>query len=180
MLGKKFALLFFLSLIFAVSHAQSYYMHEAAEDSDGGGPFAGLLGMALLFGVVYIISNIHESHKVSQKRQEEKFFNMKIAKSVADNTLEKHPDISIYQNNEYWIKGFEKAYYDIAYGTPFPASQTQLDQLLLEYKTLSEQGHLIQARKVMESIGYCQHMLFNTEQLKKEREAKQRNGHYTC
>ena len=54
----KFLFLGLYLLCFCIKiSAQSYYMHEAAEDSEGG-PFSGIAGLLLIIGIGYVIDKL--------------------------------------------------------------------------------------------------------------------------
>ena len=42
---------------FSKISAQSHYMHEAAEDNEGG-PLSGITGLLLIIGIVYVLDKI--------------------------------------------------------------------------------------------------------------------------
>lgn len=43
--------------MYQIISAQAYYMHEAAEDNDGG-PFSGITGLLLIIGIGYILDKL--------------------------------------------------------------------------------------------------------------------------
>ena len=56
----KTKLLFLVAIIsssFSKISAQSYYMHEAAEDNEGG-PLSGISGLLLIIGIIYVLEKI--------------------------------------------------------------------------------------------------------------------------
>ena len=81
--------------------AQSVYMHEAQEEAleqeKEGGPFTGIVGVLLFFGIVYVVGNLWDSHKDNQKRREEYTQKKKVSDSIANEHLVKETSISKYQ-----------------------------------------------------------------------------------
>ena len=88
--------------------AQSVYMHEAQEEAleqeKEGGPFTGIVGILLFFGIVYVIGNLWDSHKDNQKQREEYKQKKKVSDSIANEHLVKEVSISKYQYKEAWQK----------------------------------------------------------------------------
>lgn len=140
--------------------AQSVYMHEAQEEAleqeKEGGPFTGIVGVLLFFGIVYVIGNLWDSHKDNQKQREEYKQKKKVSDSIANEHLVKEVSISKYQYKEAWQKGYKRATYDRLYKTPRKLVGKTIDDLIAEYRHTCELGHIVQADKIMEEIGYFQ------------------------
>ena len=147
-----------LSLI--VSLAQSVYMHEAQEEAleqeKDGGAFSGIVGAILFFGIVYVIGILWDSHKDSKKRSEDYKQKKEFSDSIAEIQLVKEISISKYQYKESWQKGYKRATYDRLYKTPRKLVGKTIDDLIAEYRHTCELGHIVQANKIMEEIGYFQ------------------------
>ena len=147
-----------LSLI--VSLAQSVYMHEAQEEAmdqeKDGGAFSGIVGAILFFGIVYVIGNLWDSHKKKKKRSEDYKQKKEFSDSIAEIQLVKEISISKYQYKESWQKGYKRATYDRLYKTPRKLVGKTIDDLIAEYRHTCELGHIVQANKIMEEIGYFQ------------------------
>lgn len=75
MLKKFLCILCLISISLMDSKAQSVYMHEAQEEAleleEEGVPFIGIIGTLLLFSTIYVVGNLWDSHKETQKRMEE-------------------------------------------------------------------------------------------------------------
>lgn len=140
--------------------AQSVYMHEAQEEAleqeKEGCPFTGIVGVLLFFGIVYVIGNLWDSHKDNQKQREEYKQKKKVSDSIANEHLVKEVSISKYQYKEAWQKGYKRATYDRLYKTPRKLVGKTIDDLIAEYRHTCELGHIVQADKIMEEIGYFQ------------------------
>lgn len=156
-------ILFFLCLVclpLMASQAQSVYMHEAQEEAleqeKEGGSFTGIVGALLFFGIVYVVGSLWDSHKDNQKRREEYKQKKKVSDSIANEHLVKEVSISKYQNKEAWQKGYKRATYDRLYKTPRKLVGKTIDDLIAEYRHTCELGHIVQADKIMEEIGYFQ------------------------
>ena len=137
------------------SQAQSVYMHEAQEEAleqeKEGGQFTGIVGVLLFFGIVYVVGSLWDSQKDNQKRREEYKQKKKVSDSIANET-----SISKYQYKEAWQKGYKRATYDRLYKTPKKLAGKTIDDLIAEYRHTCELGHIVQADKIMEEIGYFQ------------------------
>ena len=142
------------------SQAQSVYMHEAQEEAleqeKEVGPFTGIVGVLLFFGIVYVVGNLWDSHKDHQKQREEYKQKKKVSDSIATEHLVKEACISKYQYKEAWQKGYKRATYDRLYKTPRKLVGKTIDDLIAEYRHTCELGHIVQADKIMEEIGYFQ------------------------
>ena len=150
------------------SKAQSAYMYEVAEDADGSNPLAGLVGLIFIVGVVYIISNYCEKIKIAKKEEKNKLLDIKIAKSVAEDSLQRYPNISNYQNRASWRDGYIQAMYDIQHNKIHYLYNKTIEDLKDEYKKMCEAGHYVQAEKVMKEIGYFEHLEHDSTILVKE------------
>lgn len=95
-----------------------------------------------------------------------------ISTKVATTIIQKHKDISKYQNKESWQKGFANATYDISHNRVKSLAGRTVDDLIQEYRTLCEKGHLIQAESIMEQIGYFQKLEYNQKQIETEKNTK--------
>ena len=141
-------------------HAQSVYMHEAQEEAmeqeKEGGSFTGIVGALLFFGIIYVIAILHDSNKENKERIEEYKKKKSYTDSVADRSLYENINISKYQRKEAWQKGYKRAEYDRTFGTPRQLYGMTIDDLIAEYRHTCELGHIVQADKIMEEIGYFQ------------------------
>ena len=135
-------------------------MHEAQEEAleqeKEGGSFTGIVGVLLFFGIVYVVGNLWDSHKDNQKRREEYKQKKIVSDSIANEHLVKEVSISKYQYKEAWQKGYKRATYDRLYKTPRKLVGKTIDDLIAEYRQTCELGHVVQADKIMEEIGYFQ------------------------
>ena len=135
-------------------------MHEAQEEAldqeKEGGPDTGIVGELLFFGIVYVVGNLWDSHKDNQKRREEYTQKKKVSDSIANEHLVKETSISKYHYKEAWQKGYKRATYDRLYKTPKKLVGKTIDDLIAEYRHTCELGHIVQADKRMEKIGYFQ------------------------
>ena len=160
MLKRILCVLCLVCLPLMESQAQSVYMHEAQEEAleqeIGGGPFTGIVGVLLFFGIVYVVGNLWDSHKDYQKQREEYKQKKKVSDSIATEHLVKEACISKYQYKEAWQKGYKRATYDRLYKTPRKLVGKTIDDLIAEYRHTCELGHIVQADKIMEEIGYFQ------------------------
>ena len=75
---KRNALLLLSQLISVNIWAQSVYMHEAQEESEGTNIFDVLLGFAIFASIIWLISKISENYKSKKKAQREKRGNWKL------------------------------------------------------------------------------------------------------
>ena len=64
-------LLFVLFLFIAISVKAQYYMHEAAEDSEGGF-WDGIIGAVILFGGIWLVGNISSWYSETKKYKDER------------------------------------------------------------------------------------------------------------
>lgn len=148
----------FMSLL--ICQAQSVYMHEAQEDvmeqEKEGGLFTGIVGLLLFFGIVYVVGNMWDSHKESLKQREEYKQKKTVSDNIANENLVKDVNISKYQHKQAWQKGYKQATYDTLYKTPRKLVGKTIDDLIAEYRHTCELGHIVQANKIMEEIGYFQ------------------------
>lgn len=160
MLKRILCILCLVCLPLMASQAQSVYMHEAQEDAleqeEEGGPFAGIVSVLLFFGIVYVVSKLWDSHKDNQKRREEYKQKKEFSDSIAKEHLVKEVSISKYQYKEAWQEGYKRATYDRLYKTPRKLVGKTIDDLIAEYRHTCELGHIVQADKIMEEIGYFQ------------------------
>ena len=135
-------------------------MHEAQEEAmeqeKDGSLFTGIVGALLFFGIVYVIGNLWDSHKDNQKRREEYKQRKEVSDSIANEHLVKEINISKYQHKEAWQKGYKRATYDRLYKTPRKLVGKTIEDLIAEYRHTCELGHIVQADKIMEEIGYFQ------------------------
>lgn len=97
-----------------------------------------------------------DSHKDNQKRREEYTQKKKVSDSIANEHLVKETSISKYQYKEAWQKEYKRATYDRLYKTPRKLVGKTIDDLIAEYRHTCELGHIVQADKIMEEIGYFQ------------------------
>ena len=149
-----------LVLFLAPIHAQSVYMHEAQEEAmeqeKEGGTFTGIVGTILLFGIIYFFATIHDTRKEHKERREEYMRKKSYTDSIADSSINRNVNISKYQRKEAWQKGYKRAEYDRIFGTPRKLDDKTIEDLIAEYRHLCELGHIVQADKIMEEIGYFQ------------------------
>ena len=149
-----------LALFLAPIHAQSVYMHEAQEEAmeqeKEGGTFTGIVGTILLFGIIYFLATIHDTRKEHKERREEYMKKKSYTDSIAESSINKNVNISKYQRKEAWQKGYKRAEYDRIFGTPRKLDDKTIEDLIAEYRHLCELGHIVQADKIMEEIGYFQ------------------------
>ena len=149
-----------LALFLAPIHAQSVYMHEAQEEAmeqeKEGGTFTGIVGTILLFGIIYFFATIHDTRKEHKERREEYMRKKSYTDSIADSSINRNVNISKYQRKEAWQKGYKRAEYDRIFGTPRKLDDKTIEDLIAEYRHLCELGHIVQADKIMEEIGYFQ------------------------
>lgn len=160
MLNKILSILCLISMSLVDSQAQSVYMHEVQEEAlaqeEEGNLLIGVPGTILLFGIVYVVSNMWNSHKETQRRMEEYKRKINVSDSIANEHLSNKVSISKYQNKEAWQKGYKRATYDRLYKTPKKLIGKTIDDLIAEYRYTCELGHIVQADKIMEEIGYFQ------------------------
>lgn len=160
MLKKFLCILCLISISLMDSKAQSVYMHEAQEEAleleEEGVPFIGIIGTLLLFGTIYVVGNLWDSHKETQKRMEEYKKKKKVSDSIANEHIVNKASISKYQYKEAWQKGYKRAIYDRLYRTPRKLIGKTIDDIIAEYRHACELGHIVQADKIMEEIGYFQ------------------------
>ncbi len=160
MLKRTLCILCLVCMSLMASQAQSVYMHEAQEEAleqdKEGGLFTGIVGVLLFFGVVYVVGNLWDSHKDNQKQREKYKQKKKVSDSIANEHLVKEVSISKYQYKEAWQKGYKRATYDRLYKTPRKLVGKTIDDLIAEYRHTCELGHIVQADKIMEEIGYFQ------------------------
>lgn len=149
-----------LVLFLAHIHGQSVYMHEAQEEAmeqeKEGGTFTGIVGTILLFGIIYFLATIHDTRKEHKERREEYMRKKSYTDSIADSSINKNVNISKYQRKEAWQKGYKRAEYDRIFGTPRKLDDKTIEDLIAEYRHLCALGHIVQADKIMEEIGYFQ------------------------
>ncbi len=163
---KKYLIVLWIWLCQLAGFSQSVYMHEVQEDAleqeKEDGPFSGILNLILFGGVAYVISIIYNTHKESKEKREEIKKKQKIAESVAETSIQNDlingKIISKYQNKEAWQRGYKRAVYDRMYGRPRILNEKTIEDLISEYRHLCELGHIIQANKIMEEIGYFQNI----------------------
>ena len=67
---------------FSKISAQSHYMHEAAEDNEGG-PLSGITGLLLIIGIVYVLEKIGQKELAEKLRKAETLATLKVAFLVA-------------------------------------------------------------------------------------------------
>ena len=135
-------------------------MHEAQEEAmeqeKEGGTFTGIVGTILLFGIIYFLATIHDTRKEHKERREEYMRKKSYTDSIADSSINRNVNISKYQRKEAWQKGYKRAEYDRIFGTPRKLDDKTIEDLIAEYRHLCELGHIVQADKIMEEIGYFQ------------------------
>ena len=113
-------------------------------------------------------SQVKKSEQTKKQEDKKKQTAMKIAKSVAENSLQRYPNISSFQNRESWRNGYIQAMYDIQHNNIRYLYNKTIQDLKNEYKRNCEEGHYIQAEKILEEIGYFEHLEHNCTILKKE------------
>ena len=135
-------------------------MHEAQEEAmeqeKEGGTFTGIVGTILLFGIIYFFATIHDIRKEHKERREEYMRKKSYTDSIADSSINRNVNISKYQRKEAWQKGYKRAEYDRIFGTPRKLDDKTIEDLIAEYRHICELGHIVQADKIMEEIGYFQ------------------------
>ena len=135
-------------------------MHEAQEEAmeqeKEGGTFTGIVGTILLFGIIYYLAIIYDTRKEHKERREEYMRKKSYTDSIADSSINRNVNISKYQRKEAWQKGYKRAEYDRIFGTPRKLDDKTIEDLIAEYRHLCELGHIVQADKIMEEIGYFQ------------------------
>ena len=135
-------------------------MHEAQEEAmeqeKEGGTFTGIVGTILLFGIIYFFATINDTRKEHKERREEYMRKKSYTDSIADSSINRNVNISKYQRKEAWQKGYKRAEYDRIFGTPRKLDDKTIEDLIAEYRHLCELGHIVQADKIMEEIGYFQ------------------------
>ena len=135
-------------------------MHEAQEEAmeqeKEGETFTGIVGTILLFGIIYFFATIHDTRKEHKERREEYMRKKSYTDSIADSSINRNVNISKYQRKEAWQKGYKRAEYDRIFGTPRKLDDKTIEDLIAEYRHLCELGHIVQADKIMEEIGYFQ------------------------
>ena len=152
---RKIVLSILFTSMFSMAYGQAAYMDEVYEDAveSGSDGDSGIINWVIFFGIVWFISKIYDSHKVAKQRNEEIKREREISTKVATTIIQKHQDISKYQNKESWQKGFANATYDISHNrhnrVESLAGRT-VDDLIQEYRTLNEKGHFIQTESIME------------------------------
>lgn len=129
---------------------------EAMEQEKEGGTFTGIVGTILLFGIIYFFATIHDTRKEHKERREEYMRKKSYTDSIADSSINRNVNISKYQRKEAWQKGYKRAEYDRIFGTPRKLDDKTIEDLIAEYRHLCELGHIVQADKIMEEIGYFQ------------------------
>lgn len=142
------------------------YTQEIYEDSDSN-PFGGLVALALVFGFIYLIERFRRSTKETRKNAEKKGYKRKVATSVAENSLDRYKNISIFQNKVAWRRGYGNATYDIQNNTLSKLYNKSIADLIREYHIKHDYG-LVEADKIMEEIGYFECLEHNNEALIKE------------
>lgn len=152
--------------ISCASYAQSYYMHEVAEDSNGES-FIGIIGTIFFVGIIWIISRCiggySEIKKDSEARREKRDFEM----NLMEERLKKNPNKYLYQNNTYWKEGYLKANSQITTSSNIEVLYNKtINDLINEYTKLDPFSE--QAKNIMRQIGYYQYLEWNNEGLKKE------------
>ena len=81
---KRNALLLLSQLISVNIWAQSVYMHEAQEESEGTNIFDTLLGFAIFASIIWLISKISENYNNKKKAQREKEWELEIKRKVEE------------------------------------------------------------------------------------------------
>ena len=162
---RKILLLMFQGLSHNV-FAQAYYMHEAYEDSDGA-PFSGILGMIVLFGVIWIIGKCIENYSEVKKEWQEDQEKKRMEIASMENRLNANPNKYKYQNNQYWREGYLKAKRQISKSSSIePLYNKTINDLIRDYISLPSYSE--QAKEIMRRIGYYQYLEWNNEGLVKE------------
>lgn len=159
MLKKNIYIISFVFLFMVVCQAQSIYMHEAQEETleqeHEEGFITSIVGLLLIFGIIYVFGNIWYSHKDNQKQKEESKQKKIVSEFIAKESLVNNK-ISKYQHKKAWQKGYKKATYDRLNNMPRELVGKTIDDLIAEYRHTCELGHIVQADKIMEEIGYFQ------------------------
>lgn len=178
MLKYRAILFIILNGFISLAYSQAAYMHEAYEDAveSGSDGASGIISLVVFFGIVWIVSKIYDSYKEDKKRSEEIKHDREISSKVASTTIQKHPDISKYQNRESWQKGFANATFDLSHNKVKSLVGKTVEDLIQEYRHLCEMGHMVQAESIMEQIGYYQKLEFNQKQLDAEKKAKEQTA----
>lgn len=142
--------------------SQASYMHEIAEEA-GENTIGGLLALGILFGIIYLINKLRTHLREIEKETEKEDFKKEIAISVAESVLNNSSNISKFQQNLSWRKGYINAQYDIQNNKLRRLYDKSIDDLIDDYsKNVLEDR--MQAEKLMEEIGYfeCQLPFFRT------------------
>ncbi|WP_461790495.1 hypothetical protein [Pedobacter sp.] len=142
------------------------YMHEAAEDTDGS-PIGGIVSLVAVLGIIYLISKFRKSLKEKNHSRENENLKREIAVSVSKSYLDCQEDISIFQNKIAWQKGYINATYDIQNNKSRKIYNKSIDDLIAEYH-IKCNSSLTEADKIMEDIGYFEHLEHNNKCLIKE------------
>lgn len=137
--------------------AQAYYMHEANED---GSLIDGILGMLLIFCIIWIILKcIDSSNKINKQIEQEKW-EKELNTKLMEERLNENPNKYKYQNNPNWKEGYLKAYtsnqIEILYNKT-------IDDLLSEYQKIDSNSE--KAKEIMRKIGYYQYWEWKNEEL---------------
>lgn len=156
----------FLFLLFIPNKIWSQsYMHEASEESDGN-PIGGLVALGVVFGVIYLIDKYRKNRKDLENNAEKERLKRKVATSVAEKSLDSYKDISVFQNKVAWRRGYVNATYDIQNNILNNIFNKSITDLIREYHIKHDLG-LIEADKIMEEIGYFEHLEYNNKALVK-------------
>ncbi|WP_185210626.1 hypothetical protein [Sphingobacterium mizutaii] len=163
---KNILFIAFLCLNIERVCSQAHYMHEASEDSGG---IAGIIALVAFFGAIYLYERFKKKNKEIKRETEKKNQHKQIAISVSESSLEKYPDISTFQNNKTWRKGYINATYDIQHNSIKKLYGKSLEDLIREYKSIVVTGTISpKTDELMEMIGYFEHLAHNNTLLEKE------------
>lgn len=145
----------FLNILFLP--LQAAYMHEVYEDSHGQDPFTGLLGLALLFGAVYLYDKYKTSQKEAKERRKQMQSEMESASLYTEKMVKSGTLNFRFQNRESWQKGYSEARYDSMHNKYKPLSDKTIEELTQEYTRIGNLGYISAANKILEEIGYKQY-----------------------
>ena len=167
MLIFRIYLFVLLNCMFSIVRSQSYYMHEVYEDvvESGSEGFSGIVSLLVFFCIIWVISRVSSFYKEEKKRINQIKYDRDISVKEALVIIQEHSDISKYQLKESWQKGFFDATYDLSHNKVKEFMGQNVDDLVQDYITECEMGHMIKAEKIMEQIGYFQRIEYNIKQI---------------